>query len=347
MNHMLKGTGRRQVLSATLAGACATTLARPAIAQAPATIRGVRMALDWALEGQQSPFVLAADGGLFAEAGVEVRVDRGYGSGDTVTKVASGAYDIGFADIGAAIAFNGRQNDLKVISVFQVYDVAPLAVMTLRDSGITSVRDLAGRTVAAPPGDSSRVMFPLLAQANNINVSAINWVDVTPQLREALLAQRRVDAITAQVTSLLSFRPMRMEDQVRVLRYVDFGVDLYGHAIITTPAYASANPEAIRRVLRGVAAAWRRAVATPAAAVAALARREALVNEALENDRIRLVLDAAVRTPHVLASGLSSIVPARMERTISAVAGAFSVSPPPADQMYRADFLPPLAERML
>jgi NitT/TauT family transport system substrate-binding protein len=347
MSHIVNAPRRRQFLTATLAGACVTALARPAIAQTPAPIRGVRMVLDWALEGQQSPFVLAADGGLFAEAGVEVRVDRGYGSGDTVTKVASGAYDIGFADIGAAIAFNGRQNDLKVISVFQVYDVAPLAIMTLRDSGITSVRDLAGRTVAAPPGDSSRVMFPLLARANNIDVSAINWIDVTPQLRETLLAQRRVDAITAQVTSLLSFRPLRMEDQVRVLRYVDFGVDLYGHAIITTPAYANANPEAVRRVLRGVAAAWRRAANTPAASVAALARREALVDEALENDRIRLVLDAAVRTPHVLANGLSSVVPARLERTITAVGGAFGVSPPPAAQMYRPDFLPPASERML
>ena len=88
-----------------LGAAAGLAFARPALAQTSAPIKGVRFALDWALEGQQSPFVLAADGGYFERAGVEVKVDRGYGSGDTVTKIASGAYDIGFADLGAAISF--------------------------------------------------------------------------------------------------------------------------------------------------------------------------------------------------------------------------------------------------
>src|SRR5262245_37407822 len=108
----------RAVLVAVFLGA----FGLPAAAQTPT----VKFTLDFAIQGQQSPFVLAAEGGHFARAGVNVQVDRGYGSADAITKVASGAYDMAFADIGALIQFNGKQQTAKVISVFQVYDAAPM-----------------------------------------------------------------------------------------------------------------------------------------------------------------------------------------------------------------------------
>jgi NMT1/THI5 like len=96
------------ILSLVRAGAAALALAvftSPGDAQTP----NVKFTLDFAIQGQQSPFVLAAEGGYFARAGVNVQVDRGYGSADAITKVASGAYDMAFADIGALIQFNGKQ----------------------------------------------------------------------------------------------------------------------------------------------------------------------------------------------------------------------------------------------
>ncbi|MEA2957465.1 MAG: NitT/TauT family transport system substrate-binding protein, partial [Alphaproteobacteria bacterium] len=83
------------ILSLVRAGAAALALAvfaSPGYAQTP----NVKLTLDFAIQGQQSPFVLAAEGGHFARAGVNVQVDRGYGSADAITKVASGAYDMAF-----------------------------------------------------------------------------------------------------------------------------------------------------------------------------------------------------------------------------------------------------------
>ena len=95
------------IISLVRAGAAALALAvfaSPGDAQTP----NVKFTLDFAIQGQQSPFVLAAEGGHFARAGVNVQVDRGYGSADAITKVASGAYDMAFADIGALISTAGR-----------------------------------------------------------------------------------------------------------------------------------------------------------------------------------------------------------------------------------------------
>ena len=115
------------VVPAAIAGLMFCVLASPGSAQTP----NVKLMLDFSIQGQQSPFVLAAEGGYFARAGVNVEVDRGYGSADAITKVAGRAYDMAFADIGALIQFNGKQTGGQVISVFQVYEVAPMLILSL------------------------------------------------------------------------------------------------------------------------------------------------------------------------------------------------------------------------
>jgi NitT/TauT family transport system substrate-binding protein len=79
---------RPPVAYAFVAGLTFCALAAPAGAQTPS----VKLMLDFSIQGQQSPFVLASEGGYFERAGVNVQVDRGYGSADAITKVASRAW---------------------------------------------------------------------------------------------------------------------------------------------------------------------------------------------------------------------------------------------------------------
>jgi NitT/TauT family transport system substrate-binding protein len=188
------------VVRAVIAGLMFCALASPGAAQTP----NVKLTLDFSIQGQQSPFVLAAEDGYFARAGVNVEVDRGYGSADAITKVAARAYDMAFADIGALIQFNGKQAGPRVISVFQVYEVAPMLIVSLKKSNIAKPSDLVGKRLASPPGASSRVMFPLFAAATGIDPSSVNWIDVTPQLRETLLVQGRTDAISQALNAWAS-----------------------------------------------------------------------------------------------------------------------------------------------
>ena len=121
---MPKSMGRWAVLLLVLIAGGA-----PAVAQTP-----VRLVLDFAIQGQQSPIVLAQEDGYFSRGGVEVRVDRGYGSADSITKVATGTYDMAFADVGALILFDSAQGSAKLIDVFQVYDSAPMVILSLAEA---------------------------------------------------------------------------------------------------------------------------------------------------------------------------------------------------------------------
>jgi NitT/TauT family transport system substrate-binding protein len=319
-------------------------LSHGAVAQAPK----VRLILDFAMQGQQSPFILAAEGGYFARAGVEVEVDRGYGSGDAITKVVSGAYDMAFADIGAMSQFAGRQGEGRLISVFQVYDLAPMVILSLKKTGIRKPADLAGKRVASPQASGSRVMFPLLAAANGLDVNAIHWIDVTPQLRETMLVRGQADATTAFITDLAGLNRLGIkDDDLSVMRYSDFGVAAYGNCIVTTPQFAARNPAAVKAVVAGFVEALKAAIADPDAAIAAEKKRNSLQDDAVERARLALIIANSIVTDDVRRNGLGAVEPARLRQTIDMVAKTFGTPAIDSAMVYRDDFLPPREARMV
>ena len=307
----------------------------------------VRLVLDFALQGQQSPFILAADDGYFARAGVDVLVDPGSGSADSIAKVAAGAYDMAFADLGAMIQFDAR-NGGDLISVFQVYDVAPMVVLALKSSGIRHPSDLVGKNLASPTGGSSRTMFPVFAAANKFDVDSIHWLNVTPQLREAMLVQKRADATVALATDLAGLDRLHISRQdLIILKYADYGVDLYGHGIVVKRAFATAHPDIVKKVLIGFTEALKVSIEDPAIAIAAIHNREPLILEPVERDRLQNVIDDAIMTPHVKAEGLSSVEDARLQKTLDIVTSTFNLPPLTGASVYSSDYLPPRAMRMI
>lgn len=308
----------------------------------------VRLVLDYAIQGQQSPIVLAADGGYFERAGVNVQVDRGYGSGDSITKVASGAYDVAFADLGALVTFNSKQGSTKLIDVFQVYDAAPMVILSLKASNIIKPADLASKRIASPPGASSRVMFPTFAAVNKIDTSAIKWIDVNPQLREVMLKQGQADATTALITDVAGLKHLGIsDDDISIMRFSDYGVNLYGHALLTTGEFAEKHPDVIRKLVKGVAEALKASIASPSAAIAALKKRDMLADESLEQRRLELVLANAIVTDHVKKAGLSAVEMGRMQKTIDLVTTTYNRPSMKAVELYRPDYLPARSELML
>jgi NitT/TauT family transport system substrate-binding protein len=313
----------------------------PAAAQAPT----VRLTLDFTIQGQQSPFVLANEAGYFARAGVNVQVDRGYGSADAITKVASGAYDMAFADLGALIQFDGRQDKAKLFSVLQIYDVAPMVVLSLKKANINKPSDLAGKRVASPPASSTRVMFPLLAVANGLDPDSVKWIDVTPQLREMLLVQGQADATTALITDVPGIEHLGVPDRdLNIMRFSDFGVALYGHCLLTTAEFAERNHETIKKVVKAVVEAWKAAIADPNRAIAAIKKRDPLIDEKVERARLDLVIKNAILTDRVRRMGLGDVEPARLHQTIEMVAKTFNLPVLDAGAVYRPDYLPLHAE---
>ena len=229
----------------------------------------IKFQLDWRFEGPAALFLAPAAKGYFKDVKLDVTIDAGNGSGGTVTRVASGSYDMGFADLAALMEFHANNPDApnKPVAVMMVYNNTPASVMALKKSGIKTPTDLSGKKLGAPVFDAGRKAFPIFAKANGI--ASVQWTAMDPPLRETMLARGDVDAITGfTFTSLLNLeaRGVKPADVV-VMPFADFGVKLYGNVIIASPKMIKENPAAIRSFLAATAKGMKEVFVKPDAAI--------------------------------------------------------------------------------
>ncbi len=306
----------------------------------------IKFQLDWRFEGPAAFFLLPTAKGYFKAAGLDVTVDAGNGSGGAVQRVASGTYDMGFADLAALMEFHANNPDApnKPVAVMMVYNNTPASVMALKKSGIAQPADLAGKKLGAPVFDAGRRAFPIFAQANK--VGSVQWTAMDPPLRETMLVRGDVDAITGfTFTSLLNLEARGAKaSEVVVLPYADFGVKLYGNVIIASPKLVKENPGAIKAFLQAFAKGAKEVMANPAAAIAYVKERDGIVNTQLETRRLQLAIDTVVNSPDARAEGFGQVVPARLSLMASQVSDAFAtktrVNP---DAVWNGSFLPDAA----
>jgi NitT/TauT family transport system substrate-binding protein len=306
----------------------------------------VRMILNWRLEGPNAPFFLAEDRGFFREEGLAVRLDPGEGSSAPIGRIAAGTYDAGFGDINTLIEFTARQPERRVMAAMVLYTRPPMAVVSLARANITRPQDLLGRRVAAPQNDTGFRLFPAFAQLAGIDAGRVNFQAVAPTLRETLLVRGDVEAVTgfdSTVWFALKGLGVRRED-VRFMYYGDHGVDVLSNSILISTELAERRPAVARGLLRAIARGWVEAIRDPSAAVAHIARREPLLNPALEVERLQWVIDNQIRTPEAVANGIGHVDPARLERAIGIVAQGFALPRRPAAAEILTDSFLPAAE---
>ncbi len=334
---------KRLFLHTVLALATAATLATPTRAATP-----IKFQLDWRFEGPAAFFLLPASKGYFKEAGLDVAIDAGSGSGGVVQRVASGAYDMGFADLAALMEFHANNPDVphKPVAVMMVYNNTPASVMALKKSGITQPADLTGKKLGAPVFDAGRRGFPLFAKANQ--VGSVQWTSMDPPLRETMLVRGDIDAITGfTFTSLLNLeaRGVKAADVV-VMPFATHGVKLYGNAIIASPKLIQENPAAVKAFLQAFAKGAKEVMAQPAAAIATVKERDGIVDTRLETRRLQLAIDTVVNTPDAHAEGFGQAAPTRLSLMASQVSDVYAtktrVNP---DAVWNGSFLPAAAAR--
>ena len=334
-----------------LAMGAAAGLAAPAIVRAQGASQGASMkfVVDFAYQGNHAIWGLALARGMFQKLGLNVTMDRGYGSGDTIVKVASGAYDIGFADINAAVKFNATNPDKRVINVLQGFDRTLSAIISLKKAGIAKPDQLPGHTIGSPEADASRLLFPAFARANHFDASKVEWRNIAPNLRETILKQGQVDAISG-FTSTSFFNLVNIgvpKDDIVMLTFAENGLDLYGNAVIVREDTLASHAEQIKAFVLGTIQGTQALLQDPQAGMAAMKAREPLFDTELELQRWYLVRDHAYLTPAVKQHGFGYIDPARMDLTIKSNAEAYGIATPPTPaQLYTTQFLPPQASRM-
>lgn len=237
---------RRDFLKKSTLGA--GTLALPFAvfrgARAAGLLKPVSMTLDWIYEGPNLGFLIAQDQGYYRDAGLDVEITAGKGSGNTAQLVANKATQIGFAD--GYAASNGIAKSMEIKTVGSIYRGNPSAIMVLADSPIKTPKDLEGRTLAMIAGSGQFQQWPAFVKGAGIDASKIQIVNLTPPSLGPAIINGQVDAIGGYVQSYVPIIESRGKKQVRAFWFSDYGVNVVSNGIIVHQDLLKSDPELIR-----------------------------------------------------------------------------------------------------
>jgi NitT/TauT family transport system substrate-binding protein len=310
----------------------------------------VRFALDWRFEGPAAPYFVAIDKGYYKAEGLDVTIDPGSGSVEGINRVASGAYEMGFADINSLVKYRDNPRNLAVKAVMMVYDTPAFSIVTLKKTGIKGPKDLEGKILGAPAPDGAYAQWPIFVQANKIDASKVKIENVGFPVREPMLAQGKVDAITGfWFSSYMNLRANNVPaDDIVVLHMRDYGVDLYGNVIIANPDFMRFSPKAVAGFVKATIKGIQDTIKSPETAIDSLMKRNPIAKRDVELERLKLSLAKNFVTPDVQKNGLGGVDPKRLERSFDQIGLTFKyTNKPKGADIFTSQYLPPKEQRLV
>jgi NitT/TauT family transport system substrate-binding protein len=335
----------KSLKQAAFAAAALALVSSPAASQT-----ALKFALDWKFEGPSAPYFVAIDKGYYKAEGLDVTIDSGPGSVAGIARVAAGTYPIGFFDINSLVKFQDQNPEKKVKGVLMVYDKPPFAIASLAKTGIAKPKDLEGKVLGAPPPDGAFAQWKAFVKENKIDASKVKVEGIGFPVREPMLADGKVDAITGFSFSMhfnLMQKGIKPED-IKTMLMADHGLVLYGNAIMVNPDFAKAHPKVVQAFVRATIKGIVDTVKDPDSAIKSVMKRNETADEKIELARLKMSLRDNFVTPWVKQNGVGGVDMARLAKSIEQIGDTYDFkAKPKAEDVFTSEFLPPAAERKL
>jgi NitT/TauT family transport system substrate-binding protein len=320
------------------------------LSAAPASAQTeLKFALDWKFEGPSAPYFVAIDKGYYKAEGLNVTVDSGPGSVAGIARVAAGTYPIGFFDVNSLARFRDQNPGKDVKAVLMVYDKPPFAIVSLTKSNINTPKDLEGKVLGAPAPDGAYAQWAAFTKENGVDASKVKIENVGFPVREPMLADGKVDAITGfSFSSYFNLLAKGLtEKDIKVMLMSDFGIVMYGNAIMVNPDFAKQNPKVVAGFVKATIKGIIDTIKDPDSAIKSVMKRAETADEKIELARLKMALNDNFVSPWVKANGVGGIDDARMAKSIDqiAVTYEFKNAKPKVSDIFTSEYLPPAAER--
>ncbi|HZS63629.1 MAG TPA: ABC transporter substrate-binding protein [Xanthobacteraceae bacterium] len=310
----------------------------------------LKVAIDGNITGPLAPLFVAQDRGDYRAKKLDVRIDRTVPGPDALSRVDAGLADVAIADLNAFVKFRDSKPGTPMKAVFMIYNKPPYAVIARSSRGIAKPKDLEGKRLGAPAADFASTLWPLLAKINEIDRTKVKLENVALAVREPMLAAGQVDAVIGgSLTTYIDVEERGVPvNDLTILLMGDYGVQLYGDAIIVNTKFAAQNPEALKAFLAAYTKALQTTIDDPARAIAAITKRNEEAKPDTELKRLHMAVNNDIVTDEVLENGLGNVDSARLAAAIDQLAEVTNLQakPAPAD-IFDPSFLPPPSQRKI
>lgn len=311
---MLSKSGRALFLGAV------AVLALPMGAGSAKAAETINFVLNWVPGGDHAPIYWARAEGWYEEAGIDLIIEDGTGSGASAKTIGVGRNELGIVDIPTMLQARGQGADL--VAVMNLYANSPYGIYWKKSSGIETFDDLQGRTIGNPPFDAARQMWPAIAKVLNIAPDSVEFVNVQPNAKVAAMESGSIDATTNFYNVHYIYERI-FGDDMGFVALRDLGFNPYGNSIIANGTWLSENPDLAKAFVQVTQRAYAQCVVEPVPCIEVLADAGSQkVEDVTENWNLVVELMTA---PSSVEGALGYFAPERMVDDYDAVATSFEI----------------------
>jgi NitT/TauT family transport system substrate-binding protein len=239
---------RRSLLktAGVIGGAGSLGIAMPGIGRAAMPIK---ITLPWLPLGTYSYVFVAKEMGFFANHGLDVTIDRGFGSGKVCVPVDQGQYDFGLTDLSVMMTCVGRGLDL--VAIAGIWPRSPIGIFSLKENNITKPRDLEGQTVAFDVGSGDFQLWPAFVKATGIDDSKVKKVTMDGAALIKSLVEKQVKA-EGNFFGSIAPSVWAQGQELNTIFYEDYGVKSFSIGVTCKRATIEKRPEVCQGFLDGL-----------------------------------------------------------------------------------------------
>jgi NitT/TauT family transport system substrate-binding protein len=321
-----------RLLRALLALVVVVGLTGPAIGADQKPLRKVTLMLNWYPYGEHAAFYYGLDKGFFKDAGIDLTIQPGGGSGPTVQAVAAGKVDFGYADTPVLLRAISAGAEVKSIGVF--LQTTPAAIQFFADKNIHSVADLKGKSVAGSPGDAAYETFVAVLEANKVPNDSVIRLNVDPAGKLTAVISGRADSLAGFYNDQSPTIEAKSGKKMEQIKYSDHGVNFFSTGMIASDAMLKKDTPLAKDFMHAAQRSWEEAIKHPADAVAAEVK---LAENAPTKEVLTKQFDLTVPLLHTprtksLRPGVNDVKD--WEATIATVAKYLSLKDPKKPEAY-------------
>jgi NitT/TauT family transport system substrate-binding protein len=282
--------------------------------------------LDFIVGGNHAPWFVAWEKGFYAKRGLNVTIQPGTGSADTIRSIASGGADVGFANVSTAIV--GRSRGTPVVSVAQLGYIA-VTILWREETDIKSLKDLEGKSWAISPGQAQWFLMPALAKINNLDFGSIKIQETAPALQPAALLAKKADFITmfrASNDEATEATAAKQGVRLKRIHMRDVGLDIYGSALVVKEEEIKRRPEMIRAYVEATMEGLRYTRDHQEEALSILLKLKPELDKDLTRIQIKNGVQEVFIPAESVVSGYGYMKPDVMEKTVKVTNEFFDVA---------------------
>jgi NitT/TauT family transport system substrate-binding protein len=299
----------------------------------------VTIVLDFTVSGYHAPFFVAQDKGYFAEQGLEVSISRGYGSGDTVKKVAAGVADVGFNHPAPLIIANADGGNLRLVMGYLNQEMCA-TYSAVEHANVRTPKDIEGKIWGGPPGDVCTIMLTALAEKAGFDLGKVKMQQMDAPQRLPMLASGQIGVTGSFFDKDILFKKALEQagKKMATFRYSQY-MSMYSNGVTVTQTTIDKRPEMVGKVVGALLKGFKTTIANPGEAAAIITK---LYPEA-DKEYIRASVDTLLEgmwDETTKSKGIGMLDAKKMQDTRDTVVKYWKLKTgPPLDQIYTNRFI--------